>query len=137
MHCSNLAMAYAVELMQHFGIPEGIDRPALRSYLSPSMNDHGSGGRSQMRAPMHAATLMRLESLSDVPPLTVWGYVWYEMNLWMAVLLVLLCVYATVSAPERELKGVGSVLNALSRIRSFRRILGMAVGTSTHQLTSH
>ncbi len=98
------ATTAAVELMQYYGVPKELNLVALRSFLRSTMRDRSQLSRSNLRGTAHTATLLRLESLPDVPPISVWDYIRYESNLWMAVLLVLLCCYATLSAPNRNLQ---------------------------------
>lgn len=92
------ATTQAIELMEIFGVPEGVDLIALRSYLRPAMADRFRGLKPQ--ACIRVASLQRLESLPDVPPLTWMDYARCEQNLIMAILLVLLCIFATLTAPN-------------------------------------
>lgn len=92
------ATTQAIELMEVFGVPEGVDLIALRSYLRPAMADRFRGLKPQ--ACIRVASLQRLESLPDVPPLTWMDYARCEQNLIMAILLVLLCIFATLTAPN-------------------------------------
>ena len=96
------ATTAAVELMQFYGVPDELNPVTLRSFLRPTMHDRSQLSRSNLRGGVHKAVLLRLESLPDVPPVTRWDYLRYEMNLWAAVLLVLLCCFATLSAPIRR-----------------------------------
>lgn len=99
------ATTQAIELMQAFGVPDGVDLLALRSYLRPTMTDRFGGLKPQ--ACIRVASLQRLESLPDVPPLTWTDYFRCEQNLIMSILLVLLCIFATLTAPNlrRNLPG--------------------------------
>lgn len=85
--------AYAVELMQIYGIPDGLDLNWVRSYLRPQMLRFGDD------KDIAAVTLDRLNRLPGVTFPTWLDYVYYERSLIMAVLLVGLCLYATLSCP--------------------------------------
>ena len=87
------ATAWAVELMQIYGVPDGIDLNWVRSFLRPKALQFGD--------PVYiaAAALARLNHLSGVAQPTWLDYVYYERSLIMALLLVALCLYATVSSP--------------------------------------
>ncbi|WLD12536.1 hypothetical protein [Planctellipticum variicoloris] len=85
--------AYAVELMQIYGIPAGLDLNWVRSYLRPQMLRFGDDKY------IAAVTLDRLNRLLGVTFPTWLDYVYYERSLIMAVLLVGLCLYATLSCP--------------------------------------
>ena len=87
------ATAYAVELMQIYGVPDGIDVNWVRSFLRPRCLRFGDDSY------MAAAALARLNSLPGVSPPTWLDYVYYERSLIMAALLVALCIYATLSSP--------------------------------------
>ncbi len=87
------ATAHAVELMQIYGVPDGIDLNWVRSFLRPRSLRFGD---PQYIA---AATLARLNHLSGVSQPTWLDYVYYERSLIMALLLVGLCIYATLSSP--------------------------------------
>jgi hypothetical protein len=86
--------AYAVELMQIYGIPEEIDLNWVRSFLKPTVlrfsNDKW----------LAAATLDRLNQLPGVTPPTWLELLYYERTLLAAAVLVGLCVYATLCSPQ-------------------------------------
>jgi hypothetical protein len=87
------ATACAVELMQYYGVPDGLDLNWVRSYLRPRF------AQSEDDKFIAAATLARLDSLPGAAPPTWLDYVYYERSLIMALLLVGLCIYATLSSP--------------------------------------
>ena len=87
------ATAYAVELMQIYGVPDDIDLNWVRSFLRPKALRYGD------QVYIAAATLARLNHLSGVSFPTWLDYVYYERSLIMAALLVALCLYATMSSP--------------------------------------
>ncbi len=87
------ATARAVELMQVFGVPEGIELDWVRSYLRPSMLN--SDRRFEI-----AAVRERLNHLPGIPHPTWLTYLYYEPSLIMAVLLVGMCFYATLTSPD-------------------------------------
>ena len=99
------ATTAAVELMQYYGVPKELDLVALRSFLRPTTHDRLKLSRSNLRGGVHKATLLRLESLPDAPPVTLWDYLRHKRNFGAAILLVLSCCYATLSAPIRSLEG--------------------------------
>lgn len=94
----DLTTSAVVELMEIYGVPNELNIMALRSYLRPSMNDH----RQVLQAPVRVATRQRLESIPGIPPITWWDYVRHEQTLWMSLLVIVLCFYATLSSPIRE-----------------------------------
>ncbi len=79
--------------MQIYGVPDGIDLNWVRSFLKPKALQFGD------QVYIAAATLARLNHLPRVAPPAWLDYVYYERSLIMAVLLVALCLYATVSSP--------------------------------------
>jgi hypothetical protein len=87
------ATACAVELMQIYGVPDGIDVNWVRSFLRPKFLRFGDD------VYIAAAALARLNHLPGVSQPTWLDYVYYERSLIMAVLLVALCLYATLSSP--------------------------------------
>jgi hypothetical protein len=85
--------AYAVELMEIYGIPANFDLNWVRSFLRPL---------AIRRSPekwMSAVTLDRLNNLPGVTQPTLLQAMYYERSLLAAVVLVGLCIYATVSSP--------------------------------------
>ena len=85
--------AYAVELMEIYGIPDNFDLNWVRSFLRPL---------AIRRSPekwMAAVTLDRLNSLPGVAQPTLLQAMYYERSLLAAAVLVGLCIYATVSLP--------------------------------------
>ncbi|PHR91474.1 MAG: hypothetical protein COA78_34025 [Blastopirellula sp.] len=97
-HSDHRATVDAIELMQIYGVPEGVQIDALRSYLRPKHLDLWS--RMHARACVRVASLQRLESLPEVQPITWMDYFRYEQNLMMAILFTLVCVFATLGAPK-------------------------------------
>ncbi len=87
--------AYAVELMEIYGVPDDLDLNWVRSFLKPTalrFNDKW----------VAAATLDRLNHLPDVMPPTWLEFLYYERSLLAAAVLVGLCLYATISSPKRK-----------------------------------
>ena len=86
--------AYAVELMEIYGVPDGLDLHWVRSFLKPTVlrfaNDKW----------MAAATLDRLNHLPGVTSPTWLEFLYYERSLLAAVVLVGLCLYATIRSPR-------------------------------------
>ena len=88
------ATANAVELMKIYGIPDGLDLNWVRSFLRPRLLKAWTEDKW-----MTAVTLDRLNRLPGVTHPTWLEKVYYERSLIMAVLLVALCIYATLSSP--------------------------------------
>ncbi|QDT43677.1 hypothetical protein Pan241w_37790 [Gimesia alba] len=95
---SMLATSDAVELMQIYGVPEELDLNWVRSYLRP-LYFRPAGDKW-----IAAVTLDRLNSLPGVTQPTWFEWLYYERSLVAAVLLVVLCLYATLSSPLPELE---------------------------------
>lgn len=89
----------AVRLMQHYGVSEGVDVLALRSYLRPKM-DFGLMRDTEM---MKASTLARLDQVPGISQPTAWDYFVRDQSLWFAIVLVGLCLYATLASPSKSL----------------------------------
>ena len=87
------ATAYAVELMGVYGIPDGLDMDWVRSYLRPL-----SGRRSPQKW-IAAVSLDRLKQLPGVSQPTWLEAIYYERSLLAAIVLVGLCIYATLAFP--------------------------------------
>jgi len=85
--------AYAVELMQIYGVPDGLDLNWVLSFLRPSMYRFGDDKWAA------AATLDRLNHLSGVKKPGLLEILYYERSLLAACVLVGLCVYATAISP--------------------------------------
>lgn len=94
--------AYAVELMQTYGIPEGLDVNWVRSYLKP-LRFRPSNDKW-----IAAVSLDRLNNLPGVTQPTWPQILYYERSLIAAILLVVLCLYATLSAPKATLDSLSS-----------------------------
>ncbi|MES2790797.1 MAG: hypothetical protein V4719_14390 [Planctomycetota bacterium] len=90
------ATAYAVQLMEIYGIPEGLDINWIRSYLKPSW-------RNSSERWVAGSTLLRLNQLPGATPPTYFQIVYYERNILAALILVGLCCYATLLAPRTQL----------------------------------
>jgi hypothetical protein len=85
--------AYAVELMEIYGIPDEFDLNWVRSFLRPL---------AIRRSPekwMAAVTVDRLNRLPGVTQPTWPEILYYERSLLAATVLVGLCIYATLSSP--------------------------------------
>lgn len=100
---NEMSTALAVELMDRYGIPDDLNVLALRSYLRPSSTDRLMIERGALRA----ATRLRVESLPDVPAVTWWDFIRAETNLWIALLVLLLCFFAVFGSPYRALSYSG------------------------------
>jgi hypothetical protein len=88
------ATAYAVELMEIYGIPEGLDLNWVRSFLRPL------SFRTQEHKWIAAATLERLNRLPGAKRPTWLEVLYHERALLAAVALVGLCMYATLTSPR-------------------------------------
>jgi len=86
--------SYAVELMEIYGVPSGLDLNWVRSFLRPSVY------RFSDEKWVAAATLDRLNHLPGVTRPTWLDYLYYERSLLAATVLVGLCFYATLSSPK-------------------------------------
>jgi hypothetical protein len=88
--------AYAVELMETYGIPDGLDINWVRSFLKPMPLIRQSEEKW-----IAAVSLDRLNHLPDVRRPTWPEILYYERSLIAAMVLVGLCLYATLSSPSR------------------------------------
>lgn len=95
---SMLATSDAVELMQIYGVPEDLDLNWVRSYLRPLYF------RPTSDKWIAAVTLDRLNNLPGVTQPTLFEWLYYERSLVAAMLLVVLCLYATLSSPLPEVE---------------------------------
>lgn len=88
------ATSHAVELMKIYGIPDDLDLNWVRSYLRPlcyrPMDDKW----------IAAVTLDRLNRLPGVTKPSWLEILYYERSLIAAMVLVALCLYATLSSPR-------------------------------------
>ena len=102
--------AYAVQLMQIYGIPDGLDLNWVRSFLRPRFLTAWTEDKW-----ISAVTRDRLNRVPDVTQPTWLEIVHHERSFIMAVLLVALCIYATLSCPlpARSLSGAGLTFGAL------------------------
>lgn len=96
IHSSDLnATVCAVELMQIYGVPEGLNLDWVRSYLKPSGFYYGP-----RQADIAAVTLARLNAIPGVRPPSWLDYLYYERSLLAAIVLVGLCAYAVYISPK-------------------------------------
>jgi len=85
---------YAIELMRLYGIPDHFDMNWVRSFLKPqSMRRHGD------RAYLAAVTRDNMQHLPGIHQPGWLEFAYYERNFIAAILLIALCIYATVSSP--------------------------------------
>jgi hypothetical protein len=91
--------AYAVELMEIYGIPDGLDLNWVRSYLRPTMLRWTNGEEY-----VAAVTLDRLNHLPGAVRPTWLEIAYYERSLLAALVLVGLCIYATATSPVPRAK---------------------------------
>ena len=85
----------AVGLMQIYGIPPEMDLNWVRSYLKPNWNADLTGDKW-----LAAVTLDRLNRLPDATPVSWEDWIYYERGLLAALVLVGLCIYATLASPS-------------------------------------
>lgn len=92
---------WAIELMQIYGVPRGVDLAALRSYLRPSFlaGLPFIGKSLQNRAMVAYACKARLESIPGIAPLSWLDYVRAEVHLISSILFFALCAYAIFASP--------------------------------------
>jgi hypothetical protein len=86
--------AFAVELMEIYGIPDGLDLNWLRSFLRPTMLRQATGQEW-----VAAVTRDRLNHLPGAVRPTWLEFAYYERSLLAALVLVGLCLYATAISP--------------------------------------
>jgi hypothetical protein len=89
------ATSCAVELMKIYGIPNDLDLNWVRSFLRPMSMIRQSPDKW-----IAAVTLDRLNRLPGVTHPTWLETLYYERSLLAAVVLVGLCIYATLSSPK-------------------------------------
>jgi hypothetical protein len=87
------ATSDAVKLMEFYGFPAGLDPNWVRSYLRPLYI------RSPPQSYMAAVTLDGLNHLPGVTQPTWLETLYYERSLVAALVLIGLCLYATLSSP--------------------------------------
>jgi hypothetical protein len=85
---------YAVELMEIYGVPDGLDLNWVRSYLRPTLARRATGEEW-----VAAVTRDRLNHLPGAVRPTWLEIAYYERSLLAAVVLVGLCFYATAASP--------------------------------------
>lgn len=93
-----VATAHAIRLMEIYGVPDGLDLLWVRSFLKPSYYRHLP---SQWM--IATVTLDRLNRLPGAEPPSWLDYLIYERTLLAAVVLVGLCLYATLRSPSRSM----------------------------------
>jgi hypothetical protein len=89
------ATSYAIELMEIYGIPADIDLDWVRSFLRPSV----------FRSDDKWIAAVALDRLNHLPGVTrpTWLEILYrERSLLAAMVLVGLCIYATLSSPKPQ-----------------------------------
>ncbi len=91
------ATSHAVELMEIYGIPDNLDTNWVRSYLRPLFY------RPSSDKWIAAVTLDRLNGLPGVTRPTWLEVIYYERSLMAAMVLVALCIYATLSSPNHTI----------------------------------
>lgn len=96
------ATAHAIQLMEIYGVPDGLDLLWVRSFLKPSYYRHLP---SQWM--IATVTLDRLNRLPGAKPPSWLDYLIYERTLLAAVVLVGLCLYATLRSPLPESRSMG------------------------------
>ncbi len=88
-----VSTSHAIELMEIYGVPDGLDLNWVRSFLRPIWS--GDPDRKWVAA----VTLDRLNRLPDAPH-PIWiEYLYYERTLLAAAVLVGLCILATANSP--------------------------------------
>jgi hypothetical protein len=97
------ATSDAVGLMEFYGIPAGLDLNWVRSFLRPSATVTPEKW-------MSAATLARLNQLSGMTRPSWLEILYYERSFLAAVILIGLCIYATVISPKPLQEPVTSTL---------------------------
>lgn len=90
--------ADAVQLMEIYGVPDGIDLNWVRSFLKPTT--YSVLSNEQWTA---AVTLERLNRLPGVHPPSWYDYLYYERTLLAALVMVGLCLYATILSPTLKM----------------------------------
>ena len=91
-----LSTEHAVRLMQHYGTHDSVDVLALRAFLRPASSDR----QLVMTASVRGSTRLRLDQIPGISQPSLWDYIRLNQSLWFAVLLVGLCVYATLGSPQ-------------------------------------
>ena len=102
---SMLATSHAVELMQIYGVPEDLDLNWVRSFLRPLYF------QSSNNKWIAAVTLDRLNNMPGVMQPTWFEWLYYERSLVAAMLLVVLCIYATLSSPMPKVEAKNSEIS--------------------------
>jgi hypothetical protein len=87
------ATADAIGLMEYYGIPQDLDMNWVRSFLRPSST-------VTVERWMAAATLARLNELPGTTRPSWPQILYYERSFLAAVILIGLCIYATVISPK-------------------------------------
>ena len=92
------ATVAAIELMEIYGVPDGVNVDLLRSYLRPHAPDRFFG-RTYQEA-VRFASLERLESLPDVKPVGWMKRCWYDRNILASLLFAGLVLVAVLGSPS-------------------------------------
>lgn len=95
-HSDLMATENAVRLMQHYGTHDGVDILALRAFLRPASSDR----HLMTKAVVRTSIRQRLDQISGIPGPSPWDYIRLNQSLWFAMLLVGLCIYATLGSPR-------------------------------------
>jgi hypothetical protein len=93
------ASAYAVQLMEIYGVPDNLDFNWVRSYFKPLAFRPGADKW------IAAVSRERLEKMPGVLPVSWWDTVYYERSLLAAIVLVGLCLFATLTSPPPVPRG--------------------------------
>lgn len=94
------ATAAAIELMELYGVPDGVDVDLLRSYLRPHAPDRFFGRTYQEG--VRFASLERLESLPDVKPVGWMKRGWYDRNILASMLFAGLVLVTVLGSPSLQ-----------------------------------
>jgi hypothetical protein len=81
--------------METYGVPEEIDLNWVRSYLKQTDSDAFNGDKW-----LKAVTRDRVERLPGLTPPSWLEICYYEQSLLAAIVLVGLCLYATIASPQ-------------------------------------
>ena len=95
-HSDLMTTDNAVRLMQHYGTHEGVDILALRAFLRPASSDR----QLMTWAVVRTSIRQRLDHIPGIPGPSLWDYVRLNQSLWFAMMLVGLCIYATLGSPR-------------------------------------
>lgn len=110
-HSNHEANADALDLMERFGIPSGVDLPALHRHLRRQSRLFARMPLAESRYQLTAfVDRLRLERLHGGAPLRSPLRTLHEERAFVAMLLlVALCLWATWAAPQREVLRAGAM----------------------------